>query len=188
MSCWGWDSNGQASPPPGRFSALATGFVFTCAIRANAKLVCWGSNVSGVASPPAGTFVALSSSLNHSCAIRTNRTLACWVSAPTPPAGTFEAVTTAQSNTCGIRTDGTLACAGSNTFGESTPPGGRFKAISGSPSPYLCAIRVSDALVPGIRRRRRRLAAAWPRRLGERRPAHRVRDHHGRDDAVLGLE
>jgi Regulator of Chromosome Condensation (RCC1) repeat protein len=34
------------------------------------------------------------------------------------------------SHTCGVRTSGTIACWGSNAFGQATPPGGTFTAVS----------------------------------------------------------
>ena len=51
--CWGFDRDGQASPPADeRFVAISSGRNHTCALRADGSPVCWGDDQRGQASPP----------------------------------------------------------------------------------------------------------------------------------------
>jgi alpha-tubulin suppressor-like RCC1 family protein len=54
VSCWGYDSDGQASVPAGlgTVSAISAGFYHTCALKTDSKVVCWGSNAYGQSTVP----------------------------------------------------------------------------------------------------------------------------------------
>jgi hypothetical protein len=45
--CWGDDSYGQSSTPPGRFIAVSAGYGWTCGIRGDHTVACWGWNRDG---------------------------------------------------------------------------------------------------------------------------------------------
>jgi len=46
--CWGGNTWGQSTPPPGVFKQVAAGYLHTCAIRVDDTLTCWGYNLYGV--------------------------------------------------------------------------------------------------------------------------------------------
>jgi alpha-tubulin suppressor-like RCC1 family protein len=59
VACWGGDTHGEASPPPGKFAAVAAsmyGF-YTCGIHTDGSIACWGYDDSGQTKPPGGSFL-----------------------------------------------------------------------------------------------------------------------------------
>ena len=47
MACWGWDDDGQSTPPahaPGAFAQVSAGHYHTCALWTDGTAVCWGNN------------------------------------------------------------------------------------------------------------------------------------------------
>lgn len=127
VSCWGSDSNGQASPPSGGdFTAISAGDTHTCALRSGGAIVCWGSNVSGQSGAPFGSgYTAISSGANHACALHQSGFVNCWGSnsrgQATPPLRTdFISVSARGDNACAMRQDGMVVCWGSvsGTFGN----------------------------------------------------------------------
>ena len=60
LACWGYNGNGQATPPAGTFSQVDAGGYHTCGVKADGSLACWGDNSDGQATPPAGTFSQVS--------------------------------------------------------------------------------------------------------------------------------
>jgi hypothetical protein len=52
LACWGYNYFGQASPPPGTFTAVSAGDAHACAVRTDGALLCWGANSTGQATPP----------------------------------------------------------------------------------------------------------------------------------------
>ena len=126
LACWGWNGDGQATPPAGTFTQVSAGTGHTCGLRTDGTLACWGRNDSGQATPPTGTFSQVDAGEDHTCGLRTEGTVACWgdnyYGEATPPAGTFSQVSAGGWHTCGVKTDGTLACWGENFSGQATPP------------------------------------------------------------------
>jgi hypothetical protein len=57
LACWGYNGNGQATPPAGTFSQVDAGGWHTCGVRTDGTLACWGRNDYGMATPPTGTIV-----------------------------------------------------------------------------------------------------------------------------------
>ena len=62
----------------GRYTAVATGNHYSCALRTDAALECWGNDffVNGK-TPPAGTFTAVDAADGLACAVRTDGAIAC---------------------------------------------------------------------------------------------------------------
>ena len=55
VSCWGLNSNGQASPPNGEtFTSISAGGSHTCGINQAGNVLCWGWDKFGQATPPEG--------------------------------------------------------------------------------------------------------------------------------------
>ena len=66
MACWGWNEDGQASPPAGKFIAISAGTSHTCGVRDTGEVACWSRNDSG----PEGTFTSVSAGDSHYCGLR----------------------------------------------------------------------------------------------------------------------
>ena len=118
---------GQATPPPGTFTAVSAGSSHTCAIRTSGQLACWGANDHEQSNAPEGSYTAVSAGNSHSCAIRDTGEIECWGGdnlnwQRNAPEGSYIAVSAAGSHTCAIRESGDLACWGSNRQGQATPP------------------------------------------------------------------
>ena len=163
----GQDGYGQASPPGGTFTAVATGWWHSCGLRTDQTIACWGRNdfpgnaFPGQARPPDGTFTAIAAGYLHSCGVRTDQTIACWGSnrhyqftsgQVDPPEGTFTAVSAGAFHSCGIRTDQTIACWGEyaasdgRTVYHPDPPGGRFVAVIAGDD-HSCGLRTTETIV-----------------------------------------
>jgi hypothetical protein len=148
-ACWGWNSNGQATPPspaPGRtYRSIDAGFVHSCAVLDDNSGLCWGYNGDGETNVPAGSWLAIRAGGQHSCGLRTDGTLACWGrnaegQVGNVPAGTFKALGSGFYHNCAIRQDGTLACWGLNASGQAAPPAGTYVSLA-SGHQHNCAIR-----------------------------------------------
>jgi hypothetical protein len=143
--CWGSDTDGSLSPPPGPFSAVAAGLVHTCGVHADTGAIeCWGRTTRA---PPSGAFTALAAAWNYNVAIAADGTLAVWVSLGTgsmaaPPAGTFKQVAGSVSRFCAIGTDDLVRCFGESDGGM--PFGG--PAISVGDGYGTCAVMADGSI------------------------------------------
>ena len=155
LACWGSNSDGQATPPGGTFSAVDAGGLHTCAIRTDATVACWGKNDDGESTPPSGTFSSVSAGGDHSCGLRTDGTLACWgrntQSPPfnVAPVGTYRAVsagnTAGTTWSCAVATSGAITCWGYNSYGRGNPPAGTF-TDAGAGGTHGCALTTDAAI------------------------------------------
>jgi len=150
-ACWGWNVNGQSSPPAETFRRVATGLNHSCGIREDGTLACWGYGADGQTAAPAGEFSALDVGERHSCAIAVHGLLHCWGmdgegQATPPPGATYRALSAGAFHNCAIRSDGALVCWGRNDKGQATPPQGRFVSVSAGVV-HTCAIRDDGARI-----------------------------------------
>ena len=150
ITCWGGDEYGQATPPKGSFTQIATGWNHSCGVKTDSSIGCWGNNEHGQATPPAGSFTQVAAGDSYSCAIRTDRTISCWGhnlagGQATPPKGSFTQVAAGRSHSCAIRTDRTISCWGDNQSGQATPPKGSFTQVAAGGS-HSCAIRTDRTI------------------------------------------
>ena len=70
-----------ATPTPqgGRFAAISSGYLHTCALTQDGAPVCWGSDRYGQSSPPEGeSLIDISSGGEHTCALTQDGTAVCW--------------------------------------------------------------------------------------------------------------
>ncbi len=83
IGCWGGDGGGDGGTvfagnlraPPGRYRALAAGYVHTCAVRWDRAVACWGE----VASPdPSYRFRFIASGHQGTCGVLLDGRLTCW--------------------------------------------------------------------------------------------------------------
>lgn len=150
-ACWGWNVNGQSSPPAETFRRVATGLNHSCGIREDSTLACWGYGADGQTAAPAGEFIALDVGERHSCAIAFHGLLHCWGmdgegQATPPPGATYRALSAGAFHNCAIRSDGAVVCWGRNDKGQATPPQGRFASVSAGVV-HTCAIRDDGARI-----------------------------------------
>jgi len=141
--CWGDNSDGQSTPPQGRFIYIAS-YYGTCGIGGDGSITCWGS----VPEPPTGAFTQLSIGPAGACGVRTDQTLQCWDSnGSQPPQGTFLQVSVGKNVACAVRDDQTVACWGSNVWGEGSPPSGAFQQVAvATGDNFTCGLRMDGTI------------------------------------------
>ena len=129
LVCWGDNSGGQSTPPPGTFIRVSSGKIHSCGIKMDDTLVCWGDNYSNMATPPPGAFTQVDLGDIFSCGLHTDGTLACWGgNGMVAPAGTFTQLDAAFFHACAIKSDGTLLCWGTDGA-PSVPMAGTFTQV-----------------------------------------------------------
>ena len=134
VSGWGWNSNGQATPPAGlpSASAVAAGRRHSLLRSTAGQVRAWGANDFGQSLVPSGlgTSVFIAAGSNHSMSISSAGVLRCWgdnsqgqstVPADLPLAS---AVAGGEFHTVALRPDGTVRCFGGNQYGQSDVPAG----------------------------------------------------------------
>ena len=150
---WGWNGDGQATPPAGTdFVAVAAGGRHSLALKSDGSIVGWGWNSYGQATPPAGTdFVAIAAGSEHSLALKSDGAIVGWGKnwdgQATPPAGTdFVAVAAGGWHSLALKSDpstplgtgGSIVGWGWNEYGQATPPAGTdFVAVAAGGSHSL---------------------------------------------------
>lgn len=75
IKCWGDNSKGQISSPPGIHRQISCGKFFSCAITVEDKINCWGAMVGRV---PEGKFSQVSVGETHACALERSGKIKCW--------------------------------------------------------------------------------------------------------------
>lgn len=143
LICWGLNTYGQATPPPGTFEQVAAGANHTCAVDAAGALTCWGDNTYGQSSPPQGQYRQVTAGGYHSCAISTGGALSCWGwnsfgQLDGIPSGGFQQVAAGNLHTCAVRDNGALSCWGWNADGQTDAPAGAYSQVSAGGS-HSCA-------------------------------------------------
>lgn len=162
VSCWGFNLDGQLgngetnsrSATPVDVSglsdarAIAAGGNFSCAVRANGRVVCWGGNASGQLGDgsltPSATpvtvrdisdAIGVAAGEAHACAVTSEGGIFCWgdgrngqlgtgmsVSSPTPqPVVAIPqavAVTAGERSSCSLARSGAVHCWGANELGQ----------------------------------------------------------------------
>ncbi len=73
VHCWGLNHVGQASAPPGRYTAVSVDGSRSCALSERGEVVCWGAGWS----PPPGQYVALSTNERRICAVTEGGEVVC---------------------------------------------------------------------------------------------------------------
>lgn len=153
--CWGYNVQGQATPPAGiTVSSISAGVYHSCAVKTDGTPVCWGANNFGERDVPAdiGTVSSITAAYLHTCAVKTNGTPVCWghPGRTTVPADTLvNSVSAGEGHTCAVRTDATPVCWGDgNAYGQTTPPAGigTISSIS-SGNLHTCAVKTDASAV-----------------------------------------
>jgi alpha-tubulin suppressor-like RCC1 family protein/serine/threonine protein kinase len=160
--CWGANNRGQlgdsttresASPVRSasgstRFSSIAAGWNFTCALATNGRASCWGENSKGqlgdgtttdrLAPVPIGsnvTFTYISAGNSHACGVTGDGIAYCWGLNSNGQLGDgtnadhvmpvrvrtdvrFTSITTGALHTCAVAENGNAYCWGRNNYGQ----------------------------------------------------------------------
>ena len=157
LACWGDNTHGQATPPPGTYTDIAVSTNYSCAIRSDGQLACWGDNTDGRTSSPVGAFTAVTTGPVHPCGVRADSTIACWGRSHTsypgggstdrPPPGAFTDISLGQHVGCGVSTDRSIQCWGwtSGTLGMGPSPQGTFTAVDVTHR-RACALRTNGSI------------------------------------------
>ena len=150
VACWGQNTHGQADPPEGTFTDVASGNRHSCGLRTDHSVVCWGENYNRRTIPRQGVYAAIAAGRSDLCGIRNNGTVACWGLSDTaqagPPDGAFVLIAVGDYHACGLSNDHTIACWGSNAAGQADPPEGEFTAITAG-SQHSCGLRSDHTIV-----------------------------------------
>ena len=122
VECGGHPYYGQAHPPEGEFTAVASGRDRSCAIRATDRsVVCWGGPPSPPFEPPSGAFASIDVDDGWACGLRDDGRVECWGDlrfGRAPPADArFERVMLAGALACGITAQHRARCWGANAEG-----------------------------------------------------------------------
>ena len=153
VACWGWNSFALA----GTFKSIDFAENYICGIPTDERidagtLVCSGDDHYKRPEPLSYRYRSISGGWTQSCGVRGNRTIECWGRYSShgqlsPPEGTFKTkqhhIAAGEDFACAIRQGGDLACWGANDFGKSTPPQGKFMAVTAGED-FACAIRKND--------------------------------------------
>lgn len=78
--CWGDDTYGRATPPPGEdFVQVAAGGMHSCALKADGSVMCWGSNIyKELEVPKKAVFQQIMAGYNHTCGLTEDHDVTCW--------------------------------------------------------------------------------------------------------------
>ena len=144
-ACGDWDGDGST-----RYTSLAVGEEFVCAITETEMIECGKHDIEGVhwgefgirwlmnapESDAGRRYAAVSVGGGHACALTDAGEAVCWGSVdnklarPDPGPGRYVAVTDGYGHTCALTDDGEAVCWGWNNFGQSDVLEGRYTAIS----------------------------------------------------------
>jgi hypothetical protein len=149
--CWGDNQLGQSAKPPSLYRQVSAGGNRTCLLGFDGAARCQGEGAPN--QPPiAGKFRRISTAGSIGCGIADVTTdIACWNNSGSPlplkVVGDFNLqLGTGASHVCGVEVGGVVKCAGSDTFGESTPPPGTFSEVSAGFG-HTCAVRLDRMVV-----------------------------------------
>ena len=151
VSCWGDNSQGQASAPGGEFTAVSAGLTHSCGLRGDGTVTCWGGNVNLQSDAPDEEFTAVSAGGYLSCGLRPDDTAVCWgrgfdqfdTNDFDPPL-TVSAVAAGDRDACGLITDdGSVLCA-DETY-DTPLHHGPFSALSAGGGHY-CALGTDETV------------------------------------------
>ena len=145
--CWGFDDDGQASPPEGeRFVSIGSSSAYSCGLKDDGSVICWGTEDMAGAYPPNERFVSIDVGSFLVCGIREDRVTVCWgdvYGQPETVEGRYSAFASG-GLVCGLLEDVKPMCPGWGFYAElgivPIPEDERFDHISGGLA-HFCALR-----------------------------------------------
>lgn len=138
-TCWGWNANERATPPPGAaLTAIGAGAEHSCGLTLDGGLECWGKNDDGRADTRQGPFRSLAVGIAHSCVLRSDGIVVCQgdnsAGQTDAPDAVFREISAGTDHSCGLRPNGTVHCWGASQGQASSDPlaapAGAFTSIS----------------------------------------------------------
>ena len=108
--------------------ALTSGYLHSCAIKADRALVCWGYNDYGQTNVPFGFHAkAVAGGSKFTCAIDTANSVVCWGSnsqnqLQVPSGLKAKAIAAGRGHACAITLNDRVSCWGGNSHGEASVP------------------------------------------------------------------
>lgn len=139
LDCWGYNRDGAASEPSGRYRSVASAGLWSCAVGTDDALTCWGDVSGALLSPPTGRFVGVALGSGAACAWTANGDLSCWGDLAAPPE-TLPDVSQAVVGSrfaCAAGADGGVVCFGR---GELDAPDGLSATTLVAGSDHACAL------------------------------------------------
>lgn len=153
---WGFNAQGQASPPYGLDDAveISAGWYHSMALRKNGTVVCWGDNTYGQSTPPAGvSFVAIACGAYNCLGLKSDGTLMGWgwnqygQSSQPPGFTNVVALAAGAFHSVALRSDGTVLAWGYNDYGQSSPPPGLSGVVAIAVGDKHCLALKNDGTV-----------------------------------------
>ena len=154
LSCWGNDTAGEATPPAGSFTQVATGYGYSCALPVSGAVTCWGKSSSeAVALAPSTTFAKVSVGAFTACGIALDGSIDCWGrnqygQTTNEPAGSYVDVSIEQNHVCAVSTTGSVTCWGNDNNGQvsDAPTSGGYRSVTAGAG-HSCAIRADRTVI-----------------------------------------
>jgi len=155
---WGLDDVGQVTntPADSNFTAIAAGYKYSLALRADGSIASWGYDYYGQVSdtPIDNNFVAIAAGGYHGLALGADGSITSWGSdshgqvSNTPAESNFVAIAAGDSHSLAMRDDGSLISWGHNSYSQvsDTPVGNNFTAIAAKGYNSL-ALRTDGSIV-----------------------------------------
>ena len=153
--CWGLIYNHAPSLPSGTVSQISAGDD-SCAITTSGELNCWARGSFGRTDRRAGRFSHVSTGSEDTCAITTAGEMECWGKnlrirallgggSSNEWRSSYIQVSVGWRHACAITTGGAVECHGTDTYGETDAPTGRFSQVSAGVY-HTCAITTDGAV------------------------------------------
>ena len=136
---------GGGLPPPVRYTQIAVGPQFSCALRSDRKAVCWGRGLILNPTPPKGRYTEISAGYGHACALTTTGHGVCWgtnINGQTNvPEGRYLHISAGYNTSCALALTEKIVCWGGGYARGDATPQGRFTQISSGVQDRLaCAL------------------------------------------------
>ena len=153
MTCWGEDAWPlfEDSPESG-YRSISLGLSSDCAVLESGQAVCRWKDADPAPGNPKGTgYVSVSAGWGgYVCGLRESGAIWCdsggWegydYDGPGPPEGSYRSVAAGgyAAHMCGVLESGEVVCWGTNWYGESSPPEGKFRSVTAGRA-HTCALR-----------------------------------------------
>jgi hypothetical protein len=140
----------RAQVPDGRFTTVAAGGFFACALDGAGHATCWRHDGGEAPVAPAATFRQLdvAESGELACGVTTDGAVACWGpdagDVPDFGVGPWAQVSVALGYACAVSRDGALACRGTREEVVAHVPTGAFRGVDAS-TYHACAVELGGA-------------------------------------------
>ena len=154
LTVWGYNADGQASPPAGlnNLVAVAGGSSHSLVLRSDGTVLAWGNNSFNQLNIPFGlaNVAKIAAAYRQNLVLRSNGTVVTWGGNGTSlPGGLTDIMAIAQGEYHGlaVRSNGTVVAWGSNTYGEGNAPAGLVAVAVAAGTRHSVALRNNGTVV-----------------------------------------